>query len=941
MAYAIAIFVGLVLGAASGGGFGLFAGALLGWLVVRVTRLQRDVAALRAAFEAPRPGAAFAPAPAARAAAASTVPDVAADMAAAVEPSLASPPEAPVAPAPAFAAPALAVPASAAATRASAIAAPDPAVAAISVADGTAAVAAAERAGPDTVPMPEPASSAFAPASPVAPSPFDTLRQWFIGGNTIVKAGVAILFVGLAFLAKYAAEHTEVPVEWRLAAIGVAAVVLLAFGWRLRLSRPGYAQVLQGGAVAVLYLTLFAAFRFYKVIDPGPAFVLMVAVAMLSAALAVLQDARSLALIGALGGFVTPLIVSTGSDNATALFAYYLVLDAGIAAVAWFKTWRALNLVGFFATFVVATAWGVLRYRPESFAMSESFLIAFFLLFVVIMLLPARRAAGVPAARRSDTWVNSTLLFGLPTIVFALQYGLVRDREYGAALSALALAAFYVALATTMRRRAVLALPFDASLAIATIFLTLVVPFALDARSTAGAWTLEAAGLVWIGFRQGRVLPRAFGYVLFVLSGVSMLYAHERHGVPTDVLNAYLFNGLMAAAAAIAAAFFIQRRRGDAAMKPGEEVGEPLLIALATLWLLATAGVEIDGFVASERMRAAWLVAVAGMALLYVLLSNRLRWPGIAWPAAAQAPLMLVMALIAAVELAHPLKDGGAWAWPVAFAVHLLVLRLAAPAWPESVRGAVHACGLLTLALLGALLGRAITADWGAPESAWPWLGWLVVPAALLLLLTRRSVGDVWPVRAAPAAYAQVGGGVLAVGLWLWTLVANAASDGTAAPLPHLPLVNPLDVGVALALVAILLWLRTVGQARGPLLGAIAAAGFVWLNAMLVRAFHHYEGVPYRFDAWVDSLAVQSGLTLLWSFIALVAMWFGARRGVRAPWVTGAALLGAVVLKLMVVDLSGTGSVTRIVSFIGVGVLMLVIGYVAPLPAKEVRHAPA
>jgi len=941
MAYAIAIFVGLVLGAASGGGFGLFAGALLGWLVVRVTRLQRDVAALRAAFEAPRPGAAFAPAPAARAAAASTVPDVAADMAAAVEPSLASPPEAPVAPAPAFAAPALAVPASAAATRASAIAAPDPAVAAISVADGTAAVAAAERAGPDTVPMPEPASSAFAPASPAAPSPFDTLRQWFIGGNTIVKAGVAILFVGLAFLAKYAAEHTEVPVEWRLAAIGVAAVVLLAFGWRLRLSRPGYAQVLQGGAVAVLYLTLFAAFRFYKVIDPGPAFVLMVAVAMLSAALAVLQDARSLALIGALGGFVTPLIVSTGSDNATALFAYYLVLDAGIAAVAWFKTWRALNLVGFFATFVVATAWGVLRYRPESFAMSESFLIAFFLLFVVIMLLPARRAAGVPAARRSDTWVNSTLLFGLPTIVFALQYGLVRDREYGAALSALALAAIYVALATTMRRRAVLALPFDASLAIATIFLTLVVPFALDARSTAGAWTLEAAGLVWIGFRQGRVLPRAFGYVLFVLSGVSMLYAHERHGVPTDVLNAYLFNGLMAAAAAIAAAFFIQRRRGDAAMKPGEEVGEPLLIALATLWLLATAGVEIDGFVASERMRAAWLVAVAGMALLYVLLSNRLRWPGIAWPAAAQAPLMLVMALIAAVELAHPLKDGGAWAWPVAFAVHLLVLRLAAPAWPESVRGAVHACGLLTLALLGALLGRAITADWGAPESAWPWLGWLVVPAALLLLLTRRSVGDVWPLRAAPAAYAQVGGGVLAVGLWLWTLVANAASDGTAAPLPHLPLVNPLDVGVALALVAILLWLRTVGQARGPLLGAIAAAGFVWLNAMLVRAFHHYEGVPYRFDAWVDSLAVQSGLTLLWSFIALVAMWFGARRGVRAPWVTGAALLGAVVLKLMVVDLSGTGSVTRIVSFIGVGVLMLVIGYVAPLPAKEVRHAPA
>ena len=59
---------------------------------------------------------------------------------------------------------------------------------------------------------------------------------------------------------------------------------------------------------------------------------------------------------------------------------------------------------------------------------------------------------------------------------------------------------------------------------------------------------------------------------------------------------------------------------------------------------------------------------------------------------------------------------------------------------------------------------------------------------------------------------------MLAAGLWLWTLVANVASDGTAAPLPHLPLLNPLDVGIALALVAVVLWLRT----RRP--GARAAA---------------------------------------------------------------------------------------------------------------------
>ena len=118
----------------------------------------------------------------------------------------------------------------------------------------------------------------------------------------------------------------------------------------------------------------------------------------------------------------------------------------------------------------------------------------------------------------------------------------------------------------------------------------------------------------------------------------------------------------------------------------------------------------------------------------------------------------------------------------------------------------------------------------------------------------------------------------------------------------------------------------------------LAVACFVWLNAILIRSFHHYGDVPFRFDAWMNSLAVQTGITLLWTVTALVLMWLSARRTARLPWMVGAALLGAVVLKLLLIDLSGSGTIMRIVSFIGVGALMLVIGYVAPLPAKEERH---
>ncbi len=386
--------------------------------------------------------------------------------------------------------------------------APGPAAAQTIAGVAPAAFAVAPKASVASAPLPP---SPSRPPPLARPDPLAPIKAWLFGGNTIVKAGVGILFIGLAFLAKFASEHVQVPVEMRLAGIAAVAVALLVVGWRLRLSRPGYAQVLQGGAVAVLYLTLFVAFRFYGVLAVTPVFAMMVAVAALSAALAVLQNARVLAVIGALGGFAAPLLISTGSGNHVALFSYYLVLDLGIAAVAWHRTWRSLNLIGFLGTFIVGTAWGVLKYRPEHYVSSQLFLIAFFVLFVAIMLMPLRQPSGETAAQRPDAWLHGSLLFGLPTITFALQHGLVRHTEYGTAISALVLAGFYVAIATWMRSRARLATAFEASLAIGIVFLTLVIPFALDARSTAGAWALEGAGLVWLGFRQSRGLARGFG----------------------------------------------------------------------------------------------------------------------------------------------------------------------------------------------------------------------------------------------------------------------------------------------------------------------------------------------------------------------------------------------------------------------------------------------
>jgi len=270
----------------------------------------------------------------------------------------------------------------------------------------------------------------------------------------------------------------------------------------------------------------------------------------------------------------------------------------------------------------------------------------------------------------------------------------------------------------------------------------------------------------------------------------------------------------------------------------------------------------------------------------------------------------------------------------------------AAPYWstqPTQQQIPAHVIGVLVLAALGGLQGRAIAADWGEPGSAWVWLGWPIVPAALLLLLSRPAMALRWPVRAAPSAYRTIAGSMLTAALLYWVLVANLASDGAARPLPHIPLLNPLDLAIGLALSASWLWMRS--DAARSWLGAappwvLAGAAFLWLNAIMVRAFHHFGGVPYSGDAAFASLAVQTGFTLLWSVLALIVMWLAARRSARAPWMVGAVLLAVVVVKLLLVDLSASETVTRIISFIGVGLLMLLIGFVAPLPTTAKPPTP-
>ncbi len=797
----------------------------------------------------------------------------------------------------------------------------------------------AEVAAPPTM---EPAHAAIA-APPASAPPRRGLEdsavwRWLAGGNTVVRVGVVVLFFGVAFLLRYAYEHLHLPIELRLSGVAAGAIALLALGWRLRARRPGYALALQGGGVGVLYLVIFAAFRLYDLLPAGPAFALLVGVAALSAYIAVVQDSRSLAVLGVSGGFLAPILASTGGGSHVMLFSYYAVLNAGILAVAWFKAWRVLNLVGFGFTVAIGALWGAQRYRPEHFATTEPFLVLFYLFYVAIPLLFARRQAG-----RLERYVDGTLVFGVPLVAFGLQVGLVRGIEYGAAWSALAAAAFYLVLAKTVFARAgeALRLLAESFLALGVVFATLAIPLAFDGRWTSAAWALEGAAIVWIGVRQRRFTARVFGIALQFLAGAAFVSELTRPAGGLAIANSFYLGCLFLALGGLFCAWYLDRRRAE--LGEAERLLAQVLFGWGVLWWAIGGLREIDAHVPPAYRGQAALAWLTASCLVFGWLHLRLDWRAPRYVALAQLPLMLLPAAVALDRDAHPLAHVGWIVWPAAFAAHLLLLRrLEEPG--SRYQYLLHAGGLWLFAALASWeVGWAID-KLVQGKAVWPLIAWAVVPGAALALLALRAARTRrWPVATHRDAYLVAGGAPLAAFLALWALVVNFVSNGDPAPLPYVPVLNPLDLAVLGAVLVIGLWLVEGRRLAIPAFaevtpeakyGLAAGAAFAWVNAVLLRTLHHWAGVPFDLERMVRSDLVQTSFSILWALIALATMVVATQRGVRVAWLTGGALLLVVVAKLFVIDLSNVGTIERIVSFIGVGALMLVIGYFSPVPPR-------
>ncbi|RZA17857.1 MAG: DUF2339 domain-containing protein [Lysobacteraceae bacterium] len=812
---------------------------------------------------------------------------------------------------------------------------PEPAIAApVQVTTPPTAQAASAEA-PETMPPPRPAPKE--PARPdIATIAVRAVKRWFTVGNVPVKIGMLVLFAGVAALLKYASDEgwLTMPPELRLAGIAAAALGALVFAWRKRASNRVFALSLQGGAIGVLLLVVFAAFKVFGLMPVGAAFALSIVLVAGAGVLAVLQDAKALAIFALLAGFLAPIWLSTGGGNHVALFSYYTVLNAAIVGIAWYKSWRLLNLLGFAFTFGIGAVWGVLDYAPHKYASTQPFLVLFFAFYLLIPLLFARRR---PAGRRD--LIDGCLVFGMPLVAFSMQAGLLEGRRMPLAFCALGLGVVYAALAWWLRRRRDYDVLAQSYALLAVGFATLAVPLALSAQATACVFALEGAALAWLGLRQQRRLPQLAGAGLQLAAAVAFSIglagpmARPLHGAANALAdaasmfaNAGFMGALLIALAGFASAWAYRRARNDTIAL--------LYYGWGLAWWIGNGVHEIGRFLGGREQPDALLAFAALSGWLAAEVHRRRPATALAWTALAALASAAPLALWQSGAHQQPFAGNGAWAWLayMAFGIRsLLCLRDSGHRLAPAAQFAWWLVWPLAASLLLGWLPEQFDGlgdGWSAGLVALPWL----VVAALALFrwpwisLPLGARFDGWRERLLSVMFAVLG---------LWWLV-SLFDAGNPAPLPWVPVLNPLELAQLAALVLALRWQTSAGRALPPRrIVLLSALAFTWITSVVLHAVHHWGGQPWS-DSLLSTSLAQTSLTVVWSVLGVLGWVIGSKRGQRMLWLAGAVLMGVVLAKLVLVDRQHLGNLLGIGSFIAYGLLCTVVGYLAPAPPRPV-----
>ena len=346
----------------------------------------------------------------------------------------------------------------------------------------------------------------------------------FIGENLINKIGIIITVIGVAIGAKYSIEHQLISPLTRIILGYLMGLILLGFGIKLKKKYENYSSVLVSGGIAILYFLTFFAYSFYALMPQVIAFILMVFFTAFTIIAAINYNKQIIALIGLVGAYAVPFLLSDGSGKVAVLFSYMAIINIGILLIAFKKYWKLLYYSSFFLTWLIFIMWYTTKFQITiHFGLSLIFLFVFFTIFYLIFL--AYKLLQKEKFKSADILLLLANIF----IFYGIGYSILNNHKTGEQLLGLftlgnAIIHFGVSVIIYKQKLADKNL-FFLLVGLVLVFITITIPVQLEGNWVTLLWVFESALLFWIGRTKNVSVFEKLSYPLMFLAFFSI--AHD------------------------------------------------------------------------------------------------------------------------------------------------------------------------------------------------------------------------------------------------------------------------------------------------------------------------------------------------------------------------------------------------------------------------------
>ncbi|CAM4203262.1 DUF2339 domain-containing protein [Acinetobacter pragensis] len=744
----------------------------------------------------------------------------------------------------------------------------------------------------------------------------DQLQQWLFKGNPVLKAAIAVLVIGVILLLRFATEHWQISLAVKLLLVAAVSAGVTLLGYVLEQRNRGFALALEGLGLASLSLTLF--FAYYNQVIPNLLIASLCFAAILLPAiwLSLKQQSIELALMAMMIAYIAPFTLPVRNATAAELIAYYLCINLAVAVLSTLRPWKILNQISFLMTVLVGGAYAFYRGEAQERTALSYLIYAHAAIFIWLGFRFSQLLAKENLMRfQLKPVLDLALIFGAPIVSYGFLYLMYFDEKRWQAGFSLIFAGIYGVLYLLSKRNQAIRIISQSYFSLMLIFIAFIPPILLHEHWSVAGWAGEGAAIFIYALYRHSVLSRYVGIGLMMMAGFSSLYYFSVLNIfPSNVYwvlcACYLLTVLIANSTA---EFRRQLTSSTIAFQCIQ-----MLSATVLLFILLLDKIDSQ----SQVLLCLLIVAAVYMILNEWLLRREATW---SWLLPKWIGLIPVYgaALYAVADLTH----NGQMIWHTVsdrllFALSGILLTLL---WLRPMLGVKEEKEWVSL---GVFVSLAFTSLTLIPSM--PYLSVVILPLLFAAWCYWRSDSD-WQI------FWQARNTLTLMLLWI---IFSQIFSQQAFQLYLLPVLNPFDL-ISIAMLAGFIWMLNLQMKAGleKSLGAILMMlGLLWLSSYVVlRALHVYLGTPYNAWQMWGNAAVQLSFTLLWVSLAFICMLTAAKRHLRSLWIFGGSILVLVTLKLVLFDLSHIGTLTRVISFLGAGFIMLIIAYIAPMPEAQKR----